>query len=410
MRCSRAFGLCILLLVGHKAWAQEPTVQLGKPRAITVSQTSNYSPPTQNDFTPSIYPNLQRADFNSGSSQGGIVQTQGQDVPVPPPAIPSTPPIGVPAVGGDAYNCGVVTQNPANPTGFWDGVQKWCNGLTSGFEGNGRKRFQSDQSFKDFISPVSNPYYFEDPRSLTELRPVFIFQGVPGNAGGGNIFDFSLQGRLAITDRFSIVVNKLGYIDATGGAADYHGGAFSELWLGPKYTFLRSESTNTVAAVGLTFELPIGGSAVAQNTGSLSLDPYVSLAQRIYKFGNYGTLNGMGTVGYSFATDNERSDHFYTSLHLDFDVQNLHRIYPLFEMNYFHYTQNGSVAPFNFEGKDLINFGSQFVAGKNDLSLAGGVRFKINDYWQIGVAGDFPVAGNKDLMNYRILFDMIFRY
>jgi hypothetical protein len=115
-------------------------------------------------------------------------------------------------------------------------------------------------------------------------------------------------------------------------------------------------------------------------------------------------------LGYSFSTDNERSEHFYTSLHLAFDVRNLHRIYPLLELNYFHYTRNGNVEPINFEGKDLINFGSQYVAGNNDLSLAGGLRFKINDFWQVGVAGDFPVAGNKDLMNYRILFDMIFRY
>jgi hypothetical protein len=409
MRCSRALGMCTLLLAGQTAWAQMPTVQLGKPRAIATTQTSRYAPPAQDDSAPSIYPSILQADFSSAASQGGIVQTRAQDVPAPPPAIPSTPPIGVPAVGGDAYNCGVVTQNPASPTGFWDGVQQWCRGLTSGFEGGNRKRFQSDQCFKDFISPVTNPYYFEDPRALTELRPVFIFQDVPGHIGG-NIFDFSLQGRLAITDRFSIVINKLGYIDATSGNGDFHGGAFSELWLGPKYTFLRSESTYTVGAVGLTFEIPVGGSNLAQNTGNLSLDPYLSLAQRIYKFGDYGTLNGLGTVGYSFAADNERSSHFYTSLHLDFDVRNLHRIYPLIEMNYFHYTKNGDVAPFNFEGKDLVNFGSQFVAGNNDLSLAGGLRFKINDYWQVGVAGDFPIAGNKDLMNYRILFDMIFRY
>jgi hypothetical protein len=398
------------LLVAPLVRAQDmPSVQLGKPRPIAAAHTSRYSPPSQADSSPSIYPSIFQADYDTGAPQGGIIQTHAQDVPAPPPAIPSTPPIGVPAVGGDAYNCGVVTQNPAAPTGFWDGVQQWCRGVSSGFQGGNRKRFQSDQSFKDFISPVTNPFYFEDPRSLTELRPIFIFQGVPGNIGG-NIFDFSLQGRLAITDRFSIVINKLGYIDATGGGGYFNGGAFSELWLGPKFTFLRSESTNTVGAIGLTFELPIGGSSMAQNTGNLSLDPYVSLAQRIYKFGDYGTLNGMGVLGYSFSTDNERSEHFYTSLHLDFDVRNQHRIYPLLELNYVHYTRNGNVEPINFEGKDLINFGSQYVAGNNDLSLAGGLRFKINDFWQVGVAGDFPVAGNKDLMNYRILFDMIFRY
>ena len=408
MRCSRAFGLFFLLAASQTAWAQTPTVRLGKPQVIAATQTSNYAPPADNSPAPSLYPSLQQAGYDSGTAQNGIIQTQAPDFPAPPPGIPSTPAIGVPAApGADAYNCGVVTQNPASPNGFWEGVQQWCKGLTNGFDGNGRKRFQSDTCFTDFISPVSNPYYFEDPRSLTELRPVFMFQGVPG---GGNIFDFSLQGRLAITDRFSIVVNKLGYIDATGSNPDVHGGSFSELWLGPKYTFLRNESTGTVAAVGVTFELPVGGSKLSQDTGNLSIDPYVSLAQRIYKFGNYGTLNGMGTLGYSFRTDDERSEKFYTSLHLDFDVGNIHRVYPLLELNYFHYTRNGNQAPFSFEGKDLINFGSEFVAGNNDLSLAAGVRFKVNSFWQIGIAGDFPVSGSKDLMNYRVLFDMIFRY
>ena len=38
--------------------------------------------------------------------------------------------------------------------------------------------FKSDHCLDSFISPVSNPFLFEDPRSLTEVRPIFIYQGV----------------------------------------------------------------------------------------------------------------------------------------------------------------------------------------------------------------------------------------
>ena len=50
MRCSRALGLCVFLAVGQTAWAQTPTVRLGKPQVIGATQTSNYAPPADNMF------------------------------------------------------------------------------------------------------------------------------------------------------------------------------------------------------------------------------------------------------------------------------------------------------------------------------------------------------------------------
>ena len=35
------------------------------------------------------------------------------------------------------------------------------------------------------ISPVTNPFYFEDPRSLTEIKPLFLIQKAPSEHGGG---------------------------------------------------------------------------------------------------------------------------------------------------------------------------------------------------------------------------------
>ena len=49
---------------------------------------------------------------------------------------------------------------------------------------NGRRRFlglflPSDHCFDRFISPISNPFFFEDPRSLTEVRGIFIDNSLP---------------------------------------------------------------------------------------------------------------------------------------------------------------------------------------------------------------------------------------
>jgi|GEM_PF-2634110 len=66
-----------------------------------------------------------------------------------------------------------------------------CNDCCDMF--NCRKRFlgllPSDHCFDDFISPISNPFFFEDPRSLTEVRGIFIENSLPSEISGG---DFQL--------------------------------------------------------------------------------------------------------------------------------------------------------------------------------------------------------------------------
>ncbi len=86
----------------------------------------------------------------------------------------------------------------------------------------------------------------------------------------------------------------------------------------------------------------------------------------------------------------------------------LHKIYPLIELNWFNY-QAGNNLPFDFEGRDLINFGAQAVSGHNSLSMAIGARYKFNDHIHAGLAAEFPLTG-EDLLRFRLTADIIFRY
>src|SRR5262249_13936303 len=157
-------------------------------------------------------------------------------------------------------------------------------------------------------------------------------QHVPGdnpNFQGGNIWWYGVQGSVAITEMWSIDVPKLGLITLDPHTTAHgigHNTGFSEFMLGPKFTFIRTEQTQTVAAAGLNFDLAIGGSSVFQNTGTLSLVPYVSIAQGFGK-SSWGRFNFMNTTGYSAATDNDRTDFFFSSFHLDYDVANLNKIF-----------------------------------------------------------------------------------
>ena len=272
---------------------------------------------------------------------------------------------------------------------------------------------RSDHLFDGFISPVSNPFLFEDPRSLTEIRPIFIYQKLPSSQPdfkGGHIAFFGTQARVAITDRWSLVLNKFGGVSARPGDAVSSSGetGFAEIWLGPKFTFYRGEENGTVAAAGLQFQLPVGSKGVFQDTGTLSLVPYVSYGQNFLRDFRYGSFNVLASTGYAFSVNNQRSDYYYLSGHLDFDAGNLHRFYPLVELNWVLNTTNGTSTPIGSEGRDLINFGGQSKSGL--LTAAFGGRVKITESAQIGAAFEIPVAGRKDLFRYRFTLDFILRY
>jgi hypothetical protein len=347
------------------------------------------------------------------AARPATVRAQTFDAP-PPGATVVPPPPSDPVIIGDP---GLSAGPPPGPS-FWDKCKDLLNGAGTPVNGcAGRSLFQSDHAFDSFISPVSNPFLFEDPRSLTEVRPIFMYQSAPSKNWvfrGGNAEFFGLQARVALTEQFSIVMNKLGFVGLQPNGNDLTDDfrnrvGFAEIDIGPKFTFLRNDHTGTLGAFGLTFQIPAGDHNVFQDTGSLSLVPYFSFGQSFWHT-CYGNFNALGTAGYSFATDDKRSEYLFLSLHLDYDVANLHRIYPLIEMNWFHYTRAGTATNLGFEGEDLVNFGSQGVSGHDFASLAVGARYKFCEWWQVGTTVEWPITGAKDINNFRWTLDMIFRY
>jgi hypothetical protein len=347
--------------------------------------------------------------YTTAASPGPVVRAQAPDTG--PPAVP---PPGVPAIpGGEGLvQGGVAEPGPPVGPGFWGRTGEIFGfGTVSG----GRALFQSDHCFDNLISPVTNPSEFEDPRSLTELRPEFIYQHT-GNKNpifhGGDIEFLGLQARVALTDRLSVVMDKLGWIwmephSPIDGFVPHSG--FAEIDIGPKFTFYRCEQTGTIAAAGLTFEIPAGDHKVFQDTGDVTLRPYISFAQTFGRT-SYGSFDFMTTLGYNFGVDNARTDNFFSSWHVDFNIANANKIYPLVELNWRHYTMNGKTTPIGFEGGDLFNFGAEHVAGHDVVTIGPGVRYKFTEWAQIGTAVEFSLTGRKDIEDFRWTVDMIFRY
>ncbi|MFO0925572.1 MAG: hypothetical protein U0736_00840 [Gemmataceae bacterium] len=324
----------------------------------------------------------------------------------PPPAAPFSPAEVTP---------GVMTDRPVAP-GFWEKCKGWTHLGDSG-SASGRHSFQSDHCNQALVSPVTMPFYFEDPRALTEVRPIFMYQSIPSNTpnfGGGSVTFFGSQFRLAFTDRLSVVIHELGglWLQPNNPVAPVDkGSGFAEVRMGPKYTFLRNANSGTVAAAGLIFELPVGSASVFQNIGTLSLDPYVTIGQTFGQLPNgYGSFNLLATLGYSFSIDNKRSEFLYTNWHVDYNIANTNMFYPFLEVNWMYYTGTGNSTNLGTEGADLINFGSSTRRGNSYFSLAPGFRYRYSEHLQAGFAIEFPVSQEKGLNDYRLTFDVIFRY
>jgi hypothetical protein len=398
----------------------EPSATLGRP--VPVGQPVDAVDPP---FTAGAA--ASPAIFSGASvpvgSQPAIIRCEapGDVQPVqlsgPPPVPPPPPPSGAP-YGGEPYNPGVAIDHPLNKT-FGDRCGEFFGFNAGGANSScNRAPFQSDHAFDCLISPVSNPFHFEDPRSLTEIKPLFIYQVSPKNNpvfnGGGSEF-YGLQGRLALNEHWSVVINKLGFVSMQPKNTDDEfrkATGFAELNIGPKWTFYRNEQTGGIAATGLNFEIPTGAKKVFQDTGTLGLDPYITAARSFGRLpSGYGQFNAMGELGYNFAVDNKQTEFLHGSLHLDYDVANLHKFYPLIEFNYFNFTKLGREGAFGFTGADLFDFGSSTLDhGRNLFTLAFGLRYKLTENFQTGLAFEFPLSDQKALQSFRLGLDFIFRY
>jgi hypothetical protein len=384
---------------------QEPTSQsTPTPTAQPLSSpaTGPGSAPPPADSSPTLHTALQPPIAAPPSNSG----------PLPPLPPPSDAP----------FNQGLDPDKPMQHS-FWDRCKDYlhCGGGDRA-SASGRCLFQSDHCFDYFASPVTNPFLFEDPRALTELKPLFIYAGAPSTNPifkGGNAEYYGLQARLAFTDRLSMTINELGFLTlnpfnpSAGPPGEFsQSTGFAQVELTPKYTFLRSEEWRTVMAGGLIFQIPAGSPKVFQNTGTLGLVPFLSAAKNFCLPAGWGSTNLMATTGYDFAVDQQRSQFYYLNLHWDWNIANTNRFYPLLEMSYFHYTRGGNahIPGFGFEGLDLVNFGSKNVGGRDYLAISPGLRFKINECIQVGAAVSWPLLKQKEINDYTLTFDIIFRY
>lgn len=270
-----------------------------------------------------------------------------------------------------------------------------------------RRIFESDHAFDSFITPVSNPVFFEDPRAVTELRFLFINQLLPEDlplVRGGDFQVYAMQVRVALTESLSFIATKDGFITLQPDEVIPNEQGFADVALGLKYTWLRDPEAGYVAAVGLTYEIDLGSHRVLQGHGDGIWQPFFTGGIEVLPGLHYLTAFGFRLPN----NTNKNTQSFWWSHHLDY--QFCENLYPLVELNWYHYLRSGNRLPLNFDGLDLVNLGSADVAGHDIITLALGLRHKISESCQLGCAYEFPITQREDILDQRLTVDLIVRY
>ena len=294
-----------------------------------------------------------------------------------------------------------------------------CESTASLFECDGLKLLgglvkPTDACFNDFVSPMINFVYFEDPRSVTEIRPIFVNHWVPDNIGtggavsaGGTVQLYALQFRARLTDRLSLIAVKDGFIvDNTNGVLDsVLDDGWADVTAGLKYNLLRDTCEGKLVSAGFTYEVPMGSRRALQDVADGEFHFFLTGGQRV--------LNGNGhllsSLGYRLPVDQgAQNTAIHWSNHFDYRVSE--RSYLFTELAWWHFTNDSGAGLPGIAGADLLNVTATGIAGQDLVTQSVGVKFKPAANTEIGIAYEFPLSDFEDIFENRFMVDLILRY
>lgn len=266
----------------------------------------------------------------------------------------------------------------------------------------------AENRLEQMISPISNPVNFEDPRSHTEIRPIFLHHelGEDFVTQGGDVQIYALQFRFAVNENLSIIATKDGLIDFNPEALEDETG-IADLAGGIKYVFDKDEEAGSIFSGAFRVQAPIGDDEVFQGEGNGTIQISFSGAEALND--KFNLTYGSG-IRIPFESDD--------STFLDFDIQLDRRVptaigdvHPAIAINVVNVLDAGNRLPIDDEGFDFFNFGAQDSEGETMSTISVGARIKFSDDINVGAAYQVPLNndGSNDLTDYRVTADAIFR-
>lgn len=260
----------------------------------------------------------------------------------------------------------------------------------------------SDHCFDDFISPMTNPVYFEDPRTLTEARFIFLNHHIPQSIGGNDAQLYAAQVRAALTENLSLVAAKDGFIVSQNPVID---DGFADLALGLKYNLYKDPEAQQIVSAGFSYSIPVGSTQALQGRTDGEFHLYLTGGTQIFE-----DFHWISATGFRLPADTPSGNQmWYWSNHIDWQVMGS-KWYVFTEANWYHYMSSGDALGLPLGGLDLFNLGGLDMAGRNIVTGAYGLKYKPVRNIEIGAAYEIPYTTDRDVLQNRWTFDLIFRY
>lgn len=260
----------------------------------------------------------------------------------------------------------------------------------------------SDDQFDGFISPMSNPVYFEDPRTVTEARVIFANHNLPHALGSGSVQLLAMQLRAALTEDLSLIATKDGFFISDSPLLN---DGFADVNAGLKYNLFKDCETQSILSAGFTFGIPMGSHAALQGRGSGEFNFFLNGGKQLGE--DWHILSAFGAR--IPANTDQQSQSTYWSNHIDRRLGES-GFYLFTEANWYHWMSSGTEFPAPVEGLDLFNLGSVDVAGNNIVTGAFGVKYKPSNKLELGMAYEIPYTDRRDIIQSRVMVDLILRY
>ena len=260
----------------------------------------------------------------------------------------------------------------------------------------------TDPSFNNFVSPMTNPVYFEDPRNVSEVRAIFLNNTIPSALGGNQAQLYAAQVRAALTENLSLVAAKDGYIVSQNPLLE---DGFADVSVGLKYLAFKNVASQTLASVGFAYSLPIGSTQALQGRCDGEFNLYATGGTEILPNIHYVTTSGFRLP----SNANQGNQIWYWSNHLDWQIGGS-KWYLFTEENWYHYMSGANALPLPVGGMDLFNLGATGIGGQNTVTGAYGLKYKPRPNIETGICYEIPYSQRHDIMQNRLTVDLIIRY
>lgn len=118
---------------------------------------------------------------------------------------------------------------------------------------------------KEFVHPLTSPYYHEDSFVTSDVRALYVYHSVPNDStlDGGSVNVAALQLRLALTDQIQLVAYKDGFSWVDTGLVQDSG--WNDIAAGLKWNFLQDWEHQFHMAVGAGYQFALGDDDVFQD-------------------------------------------------------------------------------------------------------------------------------------------------